>query len=123
MPWYLIINEDGHESQVGAADEEHAAKVSCGIPRTESQVHRLWVGRWDRRRSRSSVQMQAIRVVIDPKEPGCTGRRHAWDDAPVRGVDGGIEYTEKCTVCGLTRRVSTGATDECGQRYRLIRYA
>lgn len=124
MPWYLIYNEDGHESQVAAVDEEHAARASCGVPpRVESQVHRLWVGRWDRRRKRNTVQMEQIRVVVDPVEPHCSEPRHEWDDAPVRGVDGGIVYTEECTICGLVRRVSTAEIDENGQRYRSIRYS
>lgn len=119
--WYAIEDDNG-AGQVQARDPEHAARVWFGVPRRESEVYRLWVGRWDRRRSRSQVQLQSIRVVLDPIEPGCIGRRHDWDDAPVRGVDGGIEYTERCVECGLTRRVSTAKIDETGQRYRCIQY-
>lgn len=122
MPWYLVCNADGHEAQVAAVDEESAARAALPVPRRSTIVERLWVGRWDRRRPRSSVQMQPIRVVIDPVQPDCVGRRHDWDDAPVQGIDGGIEYTERCVECGLTRRVSTAEIDETGQRYRCIQY-
>ncbi len=122
MPWYAIIEGDNGQGQVQAKDAHHAARAYLPTPRHSTYVERLWVGRWDRRRKRNTVQMEQMRIVVDPIEPHCSESRHQWDDAPVRGVDGGIVYTEGCAICGLVRRVSTAEIDENGQRYRSIRY-
>jgi hypothetical protein len=68
--------------------------------------------------------VEEVTVQVDPPEPKCTARRHAWLEQSVSGHGGGVIVVDRCEHCAVERVTDTYAQrpDNGVQGYRTVEF-
>lgn len=111
---YRLIEGDYCYDEIEAASPAEAlevaeANVTWGNYHTEEST--IWVEtgvEWTD--AEGYEERERTWVQLDPPEPGCVDPEgHDWTAGQPWGSGGGVKYTDRCALCGLSVTVDTWA--------------
>jgi hypothetical protein len=121
----FIVKDGSYEAVITAATAAQAARkyFAGDMDENKTTFHVAHVGRWDRRRCRSTVIFSKVYLVAVPKPPRCTRKRgHLWISGEAYASGGGSAHTDTCS-CGARRRVDNwGQNRKDGTYHRTVEY-
>lgn len=59
----------------------------------------------------NKINIDFVKVAVDPELPPCVDGAHEWRETGVRGEGGGVIVGYTCSKCGLEKVLNTWATD------------